>query len=86
MQTTVLASELAGEVQPGDDLGVIYTENGRLTDVVISSCAKVPTPKARMRYVAMMVGRKSVDLYATTHCDSGHLLASVASHDVLVGG
>lgn len=81
----VLAAEIAQDVQPGEELGILIpAPDGRLADRVVSSCARVANPGARGRTVAMLCGRSCVEMYLTTHADSGHLMASVASRDVLI--
>lgn len=82
-----LAEQLAPQVAPGEEIGVVYVRpDGSRADLVISSCAQVTDRRTRARTFGLfdIESGQLVELYTTTHCDSGCLLASVGSRDVLV--
>ncbi|HEX8321004.1 hypothetical protein [Longimicrobium sp.] len=77
--------EAASKLPPGDALATIYIlPDGRLMDLVIVSIVEVPSPMTQRRTVALadMGTGHEVLMYETTHCDSGHPMASVESRDV----
>lgn len=85
--TETIARALAPAIRPGVELGVIYREpGGGLADLVLLSGLRTLHPKQDLRSVVWLEGCEATVWYATTHCDSGVLLASLASRDVVVGG
>lgn len=83
--TAALLAALAPRVQSGAEVGVIYpVPGGGVSDlVVISTRAGWKAPSAP-RSVSQIFDGELVALYTTTRCDSGELLGSVNSHDVVI--
>ncbi|HEY0155483.1 MAG TPA: hypothetical protein VGB92_26035 [Longimicrobium sp.] len=79
---------LAPRVTPGAELGVLYPagEGPGFRDVVLTSIAQLANPRSAGRAVGMLAtdtGELTVQ-YITTRGDSGNLLASIASQDVVL--
>lgn len=82
-----VTAALAPRVRPGTELGVVFASPcGHLADVVLWHRGRVGDRRAAGRTVAMLrPDGQPVTLYDTTHGDSGALLASLSSRDVMIG-
>ena len=82
-----LVMALSPRVVPGAELGVLYrrADGSGLADMVLTSSREAPNPRSAGRAVGIMVGGDELSVqYITTRGDSGNVLSSIASQDVLL--